>query len=197
VMNGVPEDYGFKGLQPGITFARIDYQAYGGAIGDLLGECIAKNLGGKAEVLMLAATEGTAGKKDQEDAMIAALAKAAPGAKIVATEISKDRNEAQTKVGQMLQAHPNAAAVMGSNDEGSLGSLGAFKAAGKKLACDVAGGGNDEVLADVKSGELYGVAALQFGDDLAQTLQELTAMLKDPKAVGHQLSVPLKAIKTP
>jgi ABC-type sugar transport system substrate-binding protein len=44
---------------------------------------------------------------------------------------------------------------MGQNDEGSLGALGAFAAAGKELPCLTETGGNDEVLAAVKDGKIY------------------------------------------
>ena len=63
VVNGEPKDYGYDAMQPGITFARIDYNSFGGSIGKLTGECIAKNLGGKAKVLFMQNPEGTAGKK--------------------------------------------------------------------------------------------------------------------------------------
>ena len=197
VLNGVPADYGLSGMQAGLTFARINYEAFGGAVGDLLGQCVKDKLGGNAKVIFMQSTEGTAGKKEEEDAMLAKLAAQAPGAKIVATGIAKDRAGGQTTVSQLLQANPDANAVMSTNDEGGLGALGAFKAAGKAIPCLVDGGGNDEVLAAVKSGEMYGAAALEFGKDLAQTLESLTTMLKDPSAVGKQLEVPIAVHKTP
>ena len=197
VVNGVPEDYGLTGMQPGITFGRINYEAFGGAIGDLTGQCVNAKLGGKANVIFMQATEGTAGKKEQEEAILGKLAALAPGAKIVASAIIKDRAEAQTKVSQLLQANPDANAVMAVSDEGGLGALGAFKAAGKAIPCLVDGGGNDEVLAAVKSGEMYGAAALEFGKDLAQTLESITSMLKDPSAPGKQLEVPVAMHKAP
>ena len=197
VLNGVPEDYGLSGMQPGVTFARINYEEFGGAIGQSLGECVNAKLGGKAKVIFLQSAEGTAGKKEMDASMEAKLKAAAPNATIVAADIIKDRPEAQTKVGQMLQAHPDADAVMANNDEGALGALGAFKAAGKPLPCLSEGGGNEEALAAVKSGEIYASAALQFEADLMQTFDAFAAMLKDPDALGKQTSVPLKVIKAP
>jgi len=196
VLNGVPDDYGLSGMQPGITFARINYGKFGGATGDLLGQCVKAKLSGKANVIFLQSAEGTAGKKEIEDAMAAKLAAAAPDAKIVATEIVKDRAEAQTKVGQILQAHPDANAVMATNDEGGLGALGAFKAAGKSAPCITDGGGNDEVVAAVKSGDMYGAAVLQFQKDMMQTLESFGTMLKDPTAPGKQLEVPVETMVT-
>jgi ABC-type sugar transport system substrate-binding protein len=197
VLNGVPEDYGLSGMQTGVTFARINYEEFGGAVGQSLGECINAKLGGKAKVIFLQQAEGTAGKKAVEDNMQSKLKAAAPGAEIVATDIIKDRPEAQTKVGQLLQAHPDANAVMAPNDEGALGALGAFKAAGKELPCLTEGGGNEEVLGLVKSGVIYSSSALQFEADLMQTFDSLATMLKDPAAKGKQTQVPLKVIKAP
>ena len=197
VLNGVPEDYGLSGMQPGVTFARINYEAFGGAVGDLLGQCVNAKLGGKAKVIFMQAAEGTAGKKEEEDAMTARLAAVAPGATIVASSIAKDRAEAQTNVSQLLQANPDANAVMTTNDEGGLGALGAFKAAGKSAPCIADGGGNAEVLAAVKASEMYGAAALQFDKDMMQTMEAIGTMLKDPSVVGKQLEVPLAVIKAP
>ncbi|MCW1966773.1 MAG: substrate-binding domain-containing protein [Anaerolineae bacterium] len=197
VVNGVPADYGYNGLQPGITFSRINYEAFGGGVGDLLGQCVKAKLGGNAKVIFMQSQEGAAGKKEQEDAMLAKLAAAAPGAKIVANIITKDRAGAQTSVSQALQANPDANAVMTTTDEGGLGALGAFKAAGKPIPCIANAGGNDEVLAAVKSGEMYGAAVLQFQKDLMQTFDAIETMLKDPSAPGKQKEVPLELIKSP
>ena len=91
VLNGVPADYGLSGMQVGVTFARINDEAFGGVVGDLLGQCVNAKLGGNAKVIFMQSAEGTAGKKELEDAMMAKLTAAAPGAKIVATGIAKDR----------------------------------------------------------------------------------------------------------
>lgn len=197
LMNGEPKDYGYDGMQPGVTFAKIDYAAFGGAIGKLLGECITAEAGGAGKVIFMQSAEGTAGKEQIETAMTAELKAAAPGAEIVATTIVKDRAEGQTKIGQILQAHPDANAVMTTNDEAGLGALGAFEAAGKKATCLVDGGGNDEVLAAVKSGKMYGAVALNFQADMMQTFDAIKSMLKDPNAPGKQLAVPLGIHKKP
>ena len=60
------------------------------------------------------------GKQEIEDAMVAKLAEIAPGAEIVATAIVKDRAEAQTSVGQLLQANPDTNAVMTTNVDSRL-----------------------------------------------------------------------------
>jgi ABC-type sugar transport system substrate-binding protein len=195
VVNGTPEAYGYDGMQPGISFATIDYAAEGKAAGTELGNCINEKLGGKAKVLFEESSPGTAGKKEYEDAVKQNLAATAPNAEIVSTIVVSDRQAAQTDVGNALQGNPDITAVFGQNDEGALGTIGAFKAAGKKLPCITETGGNDEALAAVKSGDIYAVVALQFADDMTQNVQKLTEMLKDPKAEGVQLVTPQKVVK--
>ena len=196
VLNGVPEDYGFSGMQAGVTFARINYEKFGGTVGELLGQCINEKLDGSANVIFLQSAEGTAGKQEIEEAMQGKLAELAPNAEIVATAIVNERAEGQNTVSQLLQAHPDANAVMTTNDEGGLGALGAFKAAGVEIPCLVDAGGNEEVLAAVESGEMYGAAALDFQGDLMQTFEAVATMLGDPSAPGAQLEVPVIPHKT-
>ncbi|MCA9967026.1 MAG: sugar ABC transporter substrate-binding protein [Anaerolineales bacterium] len=196
VLNGVPEDYGYNGMQAGVTFARINYEKFGGTVGELLGQCVNEKLGGSAKVIFLQSAEGTAGKQEIEESMQGKLAELAPGAEIVATAIISERAEGQNTVSQILQANPDANAVMTTNDEGGLGALGAFKAAGTELPCLVDAGGNDEVLAAVESGEMYGAAALDFQGDMMQTFEAVATMLADPSAPGAQLEVPVIPHKT-
>lgn len=195
ILNGVPADYGLSGLVPGVSFSTIDYVAQGTALGTELGTCINEKLGGTAEVIFVESGPGTAGKQEQETAAKEALAKTAPNAKIVATTVVGDRAKSQTDIGNALQGHPKVQAVMGQNDEGALGALGAFAAAGKQLACLTETGGNDEVLAQVKAGKIYASVALQFQADMAQSFDTLVKMIDDPSATGVQLTVPQKIVK--
>ena len=195
ILNGVPADYGLGGLEPLVSFSTIDYVAQGQAIGEELGNCINEKLGGKAEVIMEENSPGTAGKEDLESTAKQALAQTAPGAKIVSTVVVSDRAKAQTDVGNALQGNPNAKAVLGNNDEGALGALGAYAAAGKELTCVTEAGGNEESLAAAQSGKIYAVVALQFQDDMAQSFDALTKMIDDPTSTGVQLTVPQKVVK--
>jgi len=195
ILNGTPELYGFDGPQPGLSFSTIDYVAQGKAIGEELGNCINEKLDGKAEVIMEENAPGTAGKEEIETAAKEALAATAPGAKIVTSVVVNDRAAAQTDVGNALQGNPDVKAVLGNNDEGALGAIGGFKAAGKKLVCLTEAGGNDEVLAAVKKGDIYASVALQFDADMAQSFDALLAMIDDPSKEGVQMTVPQKVIK--
>src|SRR5262249_22304880 len=129
-----------------------------------------------------------------ETAAKKALLAAAPNAKIVSTIEAKDRAQSQTDIGSALQGNPGLNAVMASNDEGSLGALGAYDAAGKSVTCVTDFGGNDEVLADVKSGKMYASVALQFQADMTQSFDTLVKMQANPKANGDVLVVPQKVI---
>ena len=196
ILNGTPEDYGLDGLEPGVSFSTIDYQAQGTAMGEELGNCINEKLDGKAEVLFGDSAAGTAGKEEPGDRpSIDALEATAPDAEIVAHITITDRGAAQTDVGAALQGNPGINAVMGQNDEGSLGALGAFAAAGKELPCLTETGGNEEVLALVKEGKIYASVALQFGADMAQSFDALVNMIDDPEATGVQLTVPQEVVK--
>ncbi|BEL04560.1 ribose ABC transporter substrate-binding protein RbsB [Actinoplanes sichuanensis] len=194
VLNGVPEDYGLTGLQAGLTFAKIDYTAQGTAIGESLGKCINEKLGGTAKVILTVSAAGTAGKAEVEKAQLDALKATAPGAEIVTEVIVGERAKAQTDIGNALQGNPDAKAVIGNNDEGALGAVGAFAAAGKELPCLAETGGNDEVLQAVKDGKIYASVALQFEADMVQSFDSLTAMMADPTAQGQQLATPQKVI---
>jgi ABC-type sugar transport system substrate-binding protein len=195
ILNGVPADYGLDGLEPGVSFSTIDYQAEGQAIGQELGNCINEKLDGKAQVIWGDAPPGTAGAEELDKAAVDALKATAPDAEIVTHVTISDRTAAQTDIGNALQGNPNAQAVMGLNDEGALGAIGAYKAAGKKLACVTEGGGNDESVAAAKAGEIYAVVALQFAADMAQSFDALVKMIDDPEATGVQLTVPQEVVK--
>ena len=194
LVNGKPAEYGYSGAQPGITFDYIDYTAAGTALGDQLGKCITAKLGGKAEVLFAVSSPGQAGKAEFESAALAGLKAAAPGATVVQTLVVSDRAKGQTDIGNALQGHPGLNAVMASTDEGSLGALGAFNAAGKTLACNTDFGGNAEVLKNVAAGTIYASVALQFAADMTQSFDTLVKMAADPKAVGLILTVPQKIV---
>ena len=194
LVNGRPDEYGYTGGQPGVSFAYIDYEAGGKALGDQLGKCITQKLGGTAKVLFATSSEGQAGKQVFEKAALDALKAAAPNATVVQNLITSDRAKAQTDIGNVLQGNPDLKAVMAANDEGALGALGAAGAAGKTLDCVTDFGGNDEVLKDVQDGKIYASAALQFQADMTQSFDTLVKMQADPKANGEVLVTPQKIV---
>ena len=194
LVNGQPDEYGFAGPQPGITFDYIDYAAGGKALGEQLGKCVNEKLGGTGKVLYAASSAGQAGKEIFDKAAADALKATSPGATVVQTVEAKDRAQAQTDIGNALQGNPDLGAVMAANDEGALGALGSFSAAGKKLSCVTDFGGNDEVLKNVTDGKIYASVALQFQADMTQSFDTLAKMQADPKANGEVLIVPQKIV---
>jgi ABC-type sugar transport system substrate-binding protein len=194
LVNGKPDEYGFAGPQPGITFDYVDYAAGGTALGQQLGKCITEKLGGTAKVLYAASSQGQAGKDIFDKAAADALKAAAPGATLVQTVTTTDRAKAQTDIGNALQGNPDLTAIMAANDEGALGGIGAFGAAGKKVDCVSDFGGNDEVLKAVTDGKIYASVALQFQADMTQSFDTLVTMQADPKANGEVLIVPQKIV---
>jgi ABC-type sugar transport system substrate-binding protein len=194
LVNGKPDEYGFTGPQPGVTFDYIDYEAGGKALGEQLGKCMAEKAGGAGKVLYAASTEGSAGKEAFDTAALAALKTAAPGVTVVQTIIAKDRASAQTDTGNVLQGNPDLKGIFSANDEGALGGIGAFSSAGKTPACVADFGGNDEVLKDVTAGKMYASVALQFQADMTQSFDTLAKMQADPKANGEVLIVPQKVV---
>ncbi|WP_062311524.1 sugar ABC transporter substrate-binding protein [Demequina rhizosphaerae] len=191
LINGVPADYGFDGPQVGVSFGTIDYVEAGTALGEQTGMCINEKLGGEGTVIYGASAAGTAGKEEIDTAFMEALAATAPNAEVVQEWEAVERAASQTDVGTILQGNPDVNVVASSNDEGILGAIGAFKAAGKELPCAVDFGGNDEVLALVEDGTMFATAALQFEQDMVQSFDTLAAMQLDPEMVGPELTVPL------
>ena len=197
VANGTPSQFGFSGLQPGITFDNIDYNTYGSDVGTSLGQCLNSRFSGAGQVILLTPAPG-----EPEEAAVApfkaALAAADPKAQIVAqTGEGGDVLTNQQHTASALEAHPNANAVVSFHDEGTDGAIVAFQQAGKNPAknCLVNAGGSNQNLADVASGSLYAVVALQFNADMTQTADTLIKMAADPKATGVQLLTPIKIVK--
>lgn len=188
--NGRPEDYGFDGAQAGITFSAIDYEAYGTAVGEELGNCINEKLNGHAEVAWGQPVVGTGGKEEMQKAQEAALEATAPNAEIVSEIASGTLEAARTDIGNALQGHPGLNAVMGSVDEVALGAVSAFESAGRDLPCLVNAGGNEQVLKAVAAGKAYATVALQFDADIDQGFEALLTMRSDPKAKGDLLNIP-------
>ncbi|MFD4600706.1 sugar ABC transporter substrate-binding protein [Streptomyces sp. NPDC058464] len=196
VTNGVPADYGLSGPVPGVTFDGTDYTKIGKQVGTELGTCVKEKLGGKADVILQASIPGTAGAKETEAAEKAALKSTAPGARIVSEiQVTTDVAKAQTDMNSALQGHPDAQAVLGNIDEGALGALGAYEAAGKDLTCLVHQGGADETRAKAKEGKIYAIIALNFQGDMQQSMDTLFKMMKDPEATGEQLTVPVEIVR--
>ncbi|WP_159499744.1 sugar ABC transporter substrate-binding protein [Microbacterium sp. 18062] len=194
---GTPEDYGFAGVQPGITFSTIDYETYGADLATATAACIDERLDGEGRVIFLQDPPGQSGSQQINDAFSATLAEKASDAEIVSTlDNGLERLASQTTTLSAIQGNPGANVFVGQNDEASLGALGAVQQAGldPQSVCITGAGGNDEVLGEVESGNLFGVVALQFSQDIVNSVDQIEKMAADPTADGIQKYVPVATI---
>lgn len=197
VVNGVPEDYSLEGMQPGISFAMIDYGAVGTNVSEDMLACLeSRGAGSTNELIFVTSPAGQVGADEQ----IAAFKDAIGSNATIVAEVAGEANQAtsQAAVATALQAHPDAIGIFGWNDEATLGGVQALVAAGKDPMdyCVVGGGGGEPAVAAVDEGTMYGVAALDFEADLMQTINKIVAMAADPSALGEQLITPVKNVVT-
>lgn len=196
VVNGVPADYGFSGLQRGVSFAVIDYGKEGAEMGKAVGECLVAKGKPTGKIIYGVSPAGTIGKQALEAAFNAAFKKAAPKAGILRSVTLKgDQATQQSAIRTAIQAAPTAVGIVSQTDEGGLGSVAAAKSAGKTGLCLVSAGGGDAAIAAVTAKSLYADIALDFGADIAQNVAELKRMIANPNAMGKQLTTPVKVYK--
>ncbi|HEX4443720.1 MAG TPA: sugar ABC transporter substrate-binding protein [Galbitalea sp.] len=192
-------DVGRKGPGQGLSFAGTDFSAFGGDLGGLTSACVDNRLGGKGDVLYLKDSTGQFGGAQTDAALNGALAAAAPSAEIVGTISPVTQVQAQVETQGALQAHPNANAVIGTNDEAVLGALAAFQQAGRdpKKLCIVGGGGGAQALAAIAAGSIYAGVTFDFETDTKNNIREIVAMASHPSEVGATLRVPILIHKHP
>jgi ABC-type sugar transport system substrate-binding protein len=194
VVNGVPADYGFTGMQKGISFAVIPYKSSGTRIGTAMAQCMVKRTQGTGQVIYVQGKSGTPGDPVAFAAFKSAMHKIAPKVKVVATVAGEgDLATAQNVTSSALQAHPKAVGVVGFSDEATMGGAAALKAKGVKAnkTCVVGSGGGDQAVAAVKSGSLYAIVKFDFEGDLKQSVDTLIKMAKSPSTLGFQLKTPI------
>jgi ABC-type sugar transport system substrate-binding protein len=197
VANGSAANYGYSGPQPGVSFSTIDYTIFGGALGKAAGACSTARLGGKAKMIFVSPQVGNGGAAEEKRAFLSSFQAADPGLTTAATvQADGTRLTAQHITASALQAHPDANTLVAFDDESTLGGMSAMKAAGKDLSkiCVLGGGGGATALTQVKAGNIYGVAALQFTADLTDTVNILATMSKNPTKVGVAHTTPVKVI---
>jgi ABC-type sugar transport system substrate-binding protein len=194
VVNGTPADYGFSGLQKGVSFAVIDYAKEGASLGTQMGRCLKAKKYATSSIILGVSPAGTIGKKEMEAAFKAAFKKQAPKATIAReVTLTGDQAKQQSTVRTAIQAAPKAVGIVTWTDEGALGSIAAYKTAGKKPSslCLVGAGGGDQAKAAVKAKNLYADVALDFGADIAQNIIELKRLMAGTGVMGKQLVTPV------
>lgn len=193
VVEADPAALGFDGPQPGIVFNAASFSDYGKKIADEAAACV--KTAGVSEVLYLEAPGVAAGAQEVHDSILAEFEAEAPDAEIVGTAQAQDPATAQTKVAQLLIAHPDATAVIAASDETTIGALGAFAAAGKELDCIVAGGGGPDTQKALDDGKLTAIVAWDYAASVDAAAKDLVRLLDDPTADGIVNPTPISVLK--
>lgn len=128
--------------------------------GKLAGELIAKQLGGKGDVVELQGIPGASAARDRGQGFHQAMS-AAPGIKIVASQSADfDRTKGLNVMENILQAQPKIDAVFAHNDEMALGAIKAIQAT-KRHIIVVGFDGTDDAVTAIKNGSMLASVAQQ------------------------------------
>ncbi|WP_210494099.1 TMAO reductase system protein TorT [Microvirga antarctica] len=101
-------------------------------MGKLQAECLAKALGGKGNVAMMAGPTGQAWSDLRAKGFKETLAKQAPAIKVVAeSRLADNRNAALTTAEDWTQRFPDLNGVYAATDDMAAGVISAYKSAGK------------------------------------------------------------------
>lgn len=195
---GTPQDYGETTLTANRSYSFIDYRAYGRETGKALGACVKERLSGRARVLHAESPPGQVGVADYAAGLREGLTATAPGASIVATVDSRsDAVVSAEAIGKAMREDRTINAVVGANEAALSGAQRAYAEEGRKASasCVVGSGGNDASLAAVRAGTVYAVVALQYKEDLQQNVDQMLAMVADPRALGLQLLTPIETVR--
>lgn len=191
VLQAAPEDFGLKGPQPGLVFISPTFKDFGQAIAEAAVKCM-DSKGAGSDVLLATNLDTTAGSGDVKDGVKAGLQSKV---KVTASFEAGDIATAQSKVSQLLIAHPKADVVIALSNETAMGALGAYKAAGKTPKCMIVGGGNDkDVDAAQKSGRITTLVSWDSTGGIHDVWAALKKLLADPTAKGAILEQPFKAV---
>ena len=100
-------------------------------MGRLQAECLAKAIGGKGNIAMMAGPSGQAWSDQRAQGFKDTLAKEAPDAKIVAeSRLADNRNAALSTAEDWTQRFPDLAGIYAATDDMAAGVVSAFKEAG-------------------------------------------------------------------
>ena len=130
-----------RSVDPTMAKAGRDYLAFIGSDfikeGNMAGEAFAKAVGGKAKIIELQGTVGASPANDRMKGFKDAISKY-PDMVIIASQSGDFARDKGRQVFETLyQAHPEATALYGHNDEMSMGAIAAMEAAGKTPGKDI------------------------------------------------------------
>ena len=166
--------------------------------GKIAARTLAKLLGNKGKVALLAHEPGSQSTMDREKGFEDALAKEFPGIKIIATQFGhSDRAKAMSAAENILTAHPELDGIFASSEPSSVGTALAIKsrnAAGKvKL---VAFDSSDGMIEDLKAGVIDAMVVqdpFRMGHDAVKTIVDKLNGLTPPKRIDLSARVVTKA----
>ncbi|WP_219838081.1 ribose ABC transporter substrate-binding protein RbsB [Paenibacillus sp. R14(2021)] len=154
----------------GIPVITVDRAANGGTVvthiasdnvkgGELAGEYILKELGGKGNIVELQGQAGTSAARDRGDGFHKAV-DGKSGVKVVASQPADfNRAKGLSVMENILQGNSDVQAVFAHNDEMALGALQALDAAGKKNVIVVGFDATDDAVAAVNAGKMAATVA--------------------------------------
>lgn len=132
---GIPMFLIDRGVDPSLAKGGEDYVAFIGSNfveeGRLAAEALTKAMNGEAKIIELVGTVGSSPANDRAKGF-ADYIKDHPGMKIIASQSGDFARDKGRQVFETLyQAHPDATALYGHNDEMTMGAIAAMEAAGK------------------------------------------------------------------
>lgn len=178
-----------------LTFlATNNYEA-----GQLAGRTLAKLIGGKGDVALLANAPGSGSTMDRERGFEDVIKAEFPGIQIVATQFSmSDRAKGRTGAENMLTAHPDLAGLFASAEPGSVGAALAIKTrnrAGKTHF--VAFDSSDSLIEDTQAGVIDAMVVqdpFKMGYEVVKTVvDKLNGKPDPPKRIDLHARVITKA----
>jgi ribose transport system substrate-binding protein len=143
--------------------------------GRLVGEYLARRLGGRGTVAILDQPTVTS-VIDRVRGFREAMA-AHPGITVVATPAVERglREVAKQKTDNLLQAHPDLAAIFGSNDDCALGAVASVRAAGRSHVLVVGFDATPEARAAIQEGPTLIADAIQYPETIGRRTVEAVA----------------------
>jgi len=135
------------------TFLRTGVNYY--ETGNTIATAVAEELGGKGNMIILEGPAGAANAIERLNGIKDALAKY-PGIEIVASQTANfKRTEGMSVTENLLQKYTDVQAIIGMNDESSLGAVQALKAAGKTDVLVAGFDGSTDATAAIESGDMF------------------------------------------
>jgi ribose transport system substrate-binding protein len=159
--------------------------------GRLVGEFLARRLGGRGKVAILDQPTVTS-VIDRVRGFREAMA-GYPGITIVAAPAVERglREVAKQKTDNLLQSHPDLNAVFGSNDDCALGALASIRAAGRTGIVIVGFDATPEAQAAIREGSPLLADAVQYPVTIGRRTVEAIAAYLHGQAVPRRIPIPV------